>query len=157
MMDFFTHNSGLQPWGPHWKVAVYSNLTACKDTVTAWRTASLAWTCKWAQRDPIWAFRTPSGRNVRKGGKTFLELGKKKIFMKHENLPNLGRMWWIPWKNDRKKAYSLLLSLRLHAHTSPDQIWEWSWSRAIRMAMQIFCLVCSNAGCQLIVKNSLNF
>ena len=68
------------------------------------------------------------------------------------NLPNLARMCWIAGKTwtDRKKAWVLLLSLfgndlgRL-------------WSRAMCMAMQIFYLVCSNAGCQWIIDNFLNF
>ena len=40
------------------------------------------------------------------------------------NPTNLGRMCWIPEKTDRKNAWALLLSLLLHAPTSPDRIWE---------------------------------
>ena len=73
------------------------------------------------------------------------------------NLTNLGRMYWIPEKTDRKNAWVLLLSLLLHAPTSPDRISKWPWSRAMCMAMQIFGLVRSNAGCQWIIENFLNF
>ena len=34
-------------------------------------------------------------------------------------------MYWIPRKTARKNAWTLLLSLHLHASTSTDQIWEW--------------------------------
>ena len=57
------------------------------------------------------------------------------------NLTNLGRMCWIPGKTDRKNAWVLLLSLLLHAPTSPDRFWKWPCSTAMCMAMQIFGLV----------------
>ena len=56
------------------------------------------------------------------------------------NLTNLGRMCWIPEKTDWKNAWALLLSLLLNAPTSPDRIWEWPWSTAMCMAMQMFGL-----------------
>ena len=37
-------------------------------------------------------------------------------------------------KADRKNGLALLLSLLLHASTSPDRIWEWPWSRAMCLA-----------------------
>ena len=67
----------------HWKVDVYSNLTTCKDTVTAWRTAIMK-DIESGQNEPPsgqWAIRTPSGQNVWRVGKTFQEVGKKKLFI----------------------------------------------------------------------------
>ena len=61
---------------PQWKVAVFRNLTAWMDTVDAWRAASRAWTWKWAKWTTIWAVWTTSGQNVRKVGKTFLDVSK---------------------------------------------------------------------------------
>ena len=37
----------------------------------------LSWTWKWAKWTTVWAKWTPTGQNVWKKGKTFLELGKK--------------------------------------------------------------------------------
>ena len=63
------------------------------------------------------------------------------------DLPKLGRMCCNPEKIGRKNALALPQSLRLLALTSPDRIWGLFWSRAMCMAMNLFGLVLSNAGC----------
>ena len=50
-------------------------------TVNVWCSASLAWTWNLAKWTKVWAVWTPSGQNVWKVGKTFLEVGNKKIFI----------------------------------------------------------------------------
>ena len=52
-------------------------------------------------------------------------------------------------KIDTKNVWALLLSLLLHALTSPDRIGN-DLGRGL-------CAWCSNAGCQWIIENSLNF
>ena len=42
----------------------------------------LTWTWKWAKWTTVWAIWTPTGQNVWKVGKTFLEVGKKKLYMR---------------------------------------------------------------------------
>ena len=85
---------------PHWKVAVYSNLTACKDTVTAWRTAIRAWTWKWAKWTPIWAIRTPSVQNVWKVGNFLFFIGK--VYYSFFIISN-----WEFWGGPQKRMFLL--------------------------------------------------
>ena len=59
----------------------------------------------------------------------------------------LGSTGRFPWGATSRKC----------APTSPDRIWERPWSRAMYIAMQILCLVRSNAGCQWIIENSVKF
>ena len=61
------------------------------------------------------------------------------------NLPNLGRISWISRKTDRKNAWAFFCHYFLHAP-------EWSWLRAMCMAMQIFSSVPLNYGCQRTIE-----
>ena len=69
----------------------------------------LTWTWKWAKWTTFWAICTPTGQNVWKVGKTFLEVGKKIYSSMHWTTDQF--LILTPW--DFKRGLAPLLTLEI--------------------------------------------